>query len=80
MGRYTTITVNRRVLRDLERVKEELDAESLGETIEYLISFWREVRAKEFVNEVLKVRNKGGFDEVRRVINKIRGLEWARST
>jgi predicted CopG family antitoxin len=79
MGRYTTITVNREILRDLERVKKELNAESLGETIERLISFWREVRAKEFVNEVLKVRDKGGFNEIRKVINEIRDLEWARS-
>jgi len=80
MRRYTTITINREILRDLERVKEEVGVESLGETIKYLISFWRKVRAKEAAEEIVRAREKGGFDEIRKVISEVRDLRWVRYT
>ena len=80
MRKYTTITVDRGILRDLESVKREVKAESLGDAIEFLITFWRRARAKEFVRELSKARKDSDFSDIRRAINEVRGLRWARST
>ena len=80
MRKYTTITVNKSVLMDLENVKNEINARSLGETIEFLIMFWRRARAREFAREIMEVRKIGGLDEVKNIISEVRGLRWVRST
>ena len=80
MGKYNTITISREALRDLESVKKEVGLGSLGETIRYLISFWRSVRAREIAEEVMRVREKGGFNEIRKVISEVRDLKWTRYT
>ena len=64
----------------MENVKNEINAQSLGETIEFLIRFWRRARAREFAREIMEVRKKGGLNEIKNIISEVRGLRWARST
>jgi len=80
LGRYTTITLRREIVEELEKVKCELNAKSLGDAISRLIQYWRRMRALGFAEEVREIRRKGGLEELRRAIEEVRGLKWSRFT
>ena len=80
MGKYTTITLRREVVEELEGAKRELGAKSLGEAISMLVAHWRRVKASEFAEKVKKARERGGLEEVRKAVEELRKLRWAKFT
>ena len=79
-SRYTTITLRREIVEELEKVKRELGAESLGDAISQLIRSWRMKRALELAEKVEKARKKGGLSELRKVVEEAKKLKWLRYT
>ena len=79
-SRYTTITLRREIVEELEKVKRELGAESLGDAISQLIRSWRMKRALELAEKVEEARKKGGFSELRKVVEEAKKLKWLRYT
>ncbi|RLE73771.1 MAG: hypothetical protein DRZ80_05730 [Thermoprotei archaeon] len=77
MTKYTTITVRKEVIAELDAIRRELKAKSLGETIMELIKIYRRIKAKRFVEEVKKIREKG-LNDVKEEILKLRRLKWAK--
>jgi len=77
MTKYTTITVRKEVIAELDTIRRELKAKSLGETIMELIKIYRRIKAKRFVEEVKKIREKG-LNDVKEEILKLRRLKWAK--
>ena len=77
MTKYTTITVRKEVIAELDTIRRELKAKSLGETIMELIRIYRRIKAKRFVEEVKKIREKG-LNDVKEEILKLRRLKWAK--
>ena len=77
MTKYTTITVRKEVIAELDAIRRELKAKSLGETIMELIRIYRRIKAKRFVEEVKKIREKG-LNDVKEEILKLRRLKWAK--
>ncbi len=54
MGKYTTITVRKKVVTELDTIRKELKTKSLNDTIVELIRFYRRIKVKKFVEEVKK--------------------------
>ncbi len=79
-SRYTTITLRREIVEELEKVKRELGAESLGDAISQLIRSWRMKRALELAEKVEEARKKGGLSELRKVVEEAKKLKWLRYT
>jgi len=79
-SRYTTITLRREIVEELEKVKRELGAESLGDAISQLIRSWRTKRALELAEKVEEARKKGGLSELRKVVEEAKKLKWLRYT
>ncbi len=80
MSRYTTITVSKELLMELEEVKRRIGASSLKETIETLIEYWRTLEASSLASDILEARKKGDLSELSRVVDELRRLKWARFT
>lgn len=77
MSAYTTITLPRSLVCELEALKREMRARSYGEVISRLISLYRREKAREFVRDVLRARELD-LSDVRRVVSELRRLPWAR--
>lgn len=80
MSRYTTITVSKELLMELEEVKRRIGASSLKETIETLIEYWRTLEASSLASDILEARKKGDLSELSRVVDELRRFKWARFT
>ena len=74
MGKYTTITVKREIVEELNFIKRDMGAKNLGETIERLIHIYRRMKAKKFVENVSKIRETG-LKDVKEEIMKLRKLK-----
>ncbi|RLE92469.1 MAG: hypothetical protein DRJ55_03535 [Thermoprotei archaeon] len=72
--------MRREIVEELEKVKRELGAESLGDAISQLIRSWRMKRALELAEKVEEARKKGGFSELRKVVEEAKKLKWLRYT
>lgn len=77
MSKYTTITVNKAIVKELSSIRKELKARSLGEAIMKLIEIYRNTKAKKFVEEVKKIRREG-LEDIKEEISKLRKLKWAK--
>ena len=77
MSKYTTITVNKAIVKELSSIRKELKARSLGEAIMKLIEIYRKTKAKKFVEEVKKIRREG-LEDIKEEISKLRKLKWAK--
>jgi predicted DNA-binding protein len=80
MSRYTTITVSKELLTELEEVKRRIGASSLKETIETLIEYWRTLEASSLASDIIEARKKGDLSELSRIVDELRRLKWARFT
>jgi predicted DNA-binding protein len=80
MSRYTTITVSKELLMELEEVKRRIGASSLKETIETLIEYWRTLEASSLASDITETRKKGDLSEFSRIADELRRLKWARFT
>ncbi len=80
MRKYTTVTVDRELLRVLESLKCELGAKSLNDVIWALVTEMRMRRAREFVDAVLKAREEGNLRDLRGTIEKLRSMKWMKSS
>ena len=58
MGKYTTITVRKKVVTELDTIRKELKTKSLNDTIVELIRFYRRIKVKKFVEEVKNKRDR----------------------
>jgi len=77
MAKFTTITIPRDVLLELENFKKSVGAKSYAEAIRMLIEIWKENRKKKFILDVMKAREMG-LDDVKSVIKEMREKKWAR--
>lgn len=74
MSKYTTITVNKEIVKELSSIRKELKVRSLGEAIMKLIEIYRKSKAKKFVEEVKKIRREG-LEDIKEEISKLRNLK-----
>ncbi|MEM2135627.1 MAG: hypothetical protein QW261_16800 [Candidatus Jordarchaeaceae archaeon] len=80
MSRYTTITISKELLVELEEVKRRIGASSLKETIEKLIEYWKTLEASSLASDILEARKKGDLSELSRAVEELRRLKWAKFT
>ncbi len=73
----TTITVSRRTLEKLRRIKEEMRAQSYDELLEALIRAYRREVLEEVADKV--VLSETEAEEIREIIEERRASWWRRS-
>jgi len=73
--KYTAITLRKEIVDKLKHVERGLGARSLGVSIEILSNYWMERGLRELSKELLELREKDVFKEIRKTIKELRELK-----